>query len=98
MSMPDEAPLTWLDVARRLACIEPGGSPFPPAVFAARVGWYGLLLEADAPVDLNRVSEALETLFPSRVKTSPLRIELEGGQASAELTVDVEIGKGQFGA
>lgn len=92
MSLPDQSPLTWLDVARRLATIMPGSSPFPPAIAAARVGWFGLLLEADAPVELDRVATALESLFPSRVKRDPLRIELEGGTASADLPVEVESG------
>jgi hypothetical protein len=90
MSLPDQSPLTWLDVARRLATIMPGTSPFPPAIAAARVGWFGLLLEADAPVELEPVATALEWLFPSRVKRDPLRIELEGGGANADLPVEVE--------
>lgn len=90
MNLPDQSPLTWLDVARRLAAVLPGSSPFPSAIAAARVGWFGLLLEADKPVDLNHVATALETLFPSRVKRDPLRIALEGGAANTDLPVEVE--------
>ncbi|MBB6310327.1 KGGVGR-motif variant AAA ATPase [Xanthobacter tagetidis] len=92
MSLSDQSPMTWLDVARRLATIVPGSSPFPPAIAAARVGWFGLLLEADAPVEIERVANALETLFPSRVKQDPLRIELEGAAAGADLPVTIECG------
>jgi len=90
MSLPDQSPLTWLDVARRLATIMPDNSPFPPAITAARVGWFGLLLEASGPVELESVATALESLFPSRVKRDPLRIELEGGAAGADLPVEIE--------
>ncbi len=92
MRLHDESPLTWLDVARRLASIMPSSSPFPPAIAAARVGWSGLLLEADAPVEAELVATALETLFPSRVKRAPLRIELEGGAGSTDLPVEIETG------
>ncbi|MDZ5650344.1 KGGVGR-motif variant AAA ATPase [Nitrospirillum sp. BR 11828] len=92
MSIPNQSPLTWLDVARRLAAIVPGGSPFPPVVTAARVGWFGLLLEADSAPEPGDIAKALEHLFPSRVKRDPLRIELEGGMASAVLPVEVEVG------
>jgi MinD-like ATPase involved in chromosome partitioning or flagellar assembly len=93
MSLLDQSPMTWLDVARRLATILPGNSPFPPAIAAARVGWFGLLLEADAPVQLDDIAAALETLFPSRVKREPLRIELEGTMAGTNLPVEVETGR-----
>lgn len=89
MSIADQSPLTWLDVARRLAAIAPGDSSFPSAVTTARIGWYGLLLEADTPVELEVVANWLDSLFPSRVKRDPLRIELEVGEA---LPVDVEFG------
>lgn len=87
----EQAPMTWLDVARRLANIDPKASPFPPEIVAARAGWFGLLFEATAPVDMKAVYAALETLFPSRIKENPLRIELEGGEAGADLAVEVEI-------
>ncbi len=90
MSLPDQTPMTWLDVARRLATIMPGNSPFPASVAAARVGWFGLILETDKPVDSEPIVAGLESLFPSRVKLNPLRIELEGGGVSATLPVEIE--------
>ena len=92
MSTPDHSPVTWVDVARRLAGIDTAQSPFPSEIIAARVGWFGLLLEASAPVEEAVVADALETLFPSRVRRDPIRIELEGGQDTAELAVEIEIG------
>ncbi|CAO4136666.1 KGGVGR-motif variant AAA ATPase [Methylorubrum extorquens] len=92
MSISDQSPLTWLDVARRLARIEPGASPFPSATISARVGWFGLLLQADAPVAEGEVAKALEALFPARVAKEPLRIVLEGNQENSGLEVEIELG------
>ncbi len=89
--MSEQTPLTWLDIARRLASIEPGDSPFPLEVVSARVGWFGLLLQAEAPVSEEIIAEALTKLFPSRVSRNPLKIALEGGQVSADLEVGIEI-------
>lgn len=92
MSMPDQPPLTWMDVARRLASLLPDDSPLPTEILAARVGWYGLLLEAEPQVDEDAVVVALESLFPSRVKVAPLRIQLEGGGMDNSLPVSIEVG------
>lgn len=91
MIMSNQPPLTWLDIARQLAGVELGASPFPPEIASARVGWFGLLLQAEAPVAEDAVADALEALFPSRVLRQPLRIALEGGQANADLEVGIEI-------
>lgn len=91
MSTPDHSPVTWVDVARCLAGIDPAQSPLPAGIASARVGWFGLLFEATATVDTAQLTAGLETLFPSRIKQDPLRIELEGGQSAGDLMVDVEI-------
>lgn len=88
MMVATPPPLTWLDIARSLAAVESGESPFPAAITAARVGWYGLLFEADTEVELDEIANALETLFPSRIKRDPLRIELDMGD---DISVDLEI-------
>ncbi len=94
MTLPASPPLTWLDVARRLAAIVPGSSSLPSQVVRARVGWFGLLLESAESVSEQDIAEALEELFPSRVRRDPLRIELEGGQARTDLPVEIEVGAG----
>lgn len=91
MSTPDHSPVTWVDVARCLAGIDPAQSPLPVEIASARVGWFGLLFEATAAVDIARLTAGLETLFPSRVKLNPLRIELEGGLSASDLPVHVDI-------
>jgi hypothetical protein len=98
MITPDLSPVTWVDVARRLARIDPGQSPLPPEIVSARAGWFGLLFEATAPTDPNALAEGLEELFPSRVKRDPLRIELEGGHSAGVLTVEVEVTTGRSSA
>ena len=95
MITPDLSPVTWVDVARRLASINPGQSPLPPEIVSARAGWFGLLFESTAPTDPDALAEGLEELFPSRVKRNPLRIELEGGHSAGDLTVEVEVTTGQ---
>jgi len=91
MTTPDHSPVTWVDVARCLAGIDTSQFPFPREVTAARVGWFGLLLQANAPVEESAIADGLETLFPSRVRRDPLRIELDGGQDNSELLVEIEI-------
>lgn len=91
MSTPDQTPVTWVDVARCLAGIEPSHSPLPKEISSARVGWFGLLFQATAAVDTTLLTSGLETLFPSRIKENPLRIELEGGQSTSDLAVEVDI-------
>jgi MinD-like ATPase involved in chromosome partitioning or flagellar assembly len=98
MSTPDHSPVTWVDVARCLAGIDPGASPFPPQILAARVGWFGLLFQTNGPVDQGAIADALETLFPSRVRREPLRIELEGDQTAEGLPVLFEMGGVSSGA
>lgn len=91
MSTPDQSPVTWVDVARCLAGIDPGNSPLPTEIATARVGWFGVFFEATAAVDTAQLSAGLNTLFPSRIKQDPLRIELEGGQSTSDLAIDVEV-------
>lgn len=91
MSTPDHSPVTWVDVARCLAGIDPTQSPLPAEIASARVGWFGLLFEATAAVDSARLAAGLEMLFPSRIKHNPLRIELEGGRSASDLAVEVDI-------
>lgn len=91
MSTPDQSPVTWVDVARCLAGIDPTHSPLPKEIASARVGWFGLLFQATAAVDTAQLTVGLETLFPSRIKENPLRIELEGSQSASDLAVEVDI-------
>lgn len=91
MSTPDHSPVTWLDVARCLAGIDPSQSPLPPEIIGARVGWFGVLFEANGKVADASLANGLEALFPSRVRRNPLRIELEGIPGGGELDVDIEV-------
>lgn len=98
MSTPDSSPVTWVDVARCLARIDPNQSPLPAEIISARVGWFGLLFEANSRITSDELAEGLEKLFPSRIKKEPLRIELEGGKSAADLIVTIEITSGQSAA
>lgn len=89
--MLDESPLTWLDVARRLAALPSDGAPFPSGVVTARVGWFGLSLEVHAEVEPNEIIAALESLFPSRISHDPLQIELDAGLGNSHLPVEIEV-------
>ncbi|TXM68793.1 hypothetical protein FV226_19630 [Methylobacterium sp. WL12] len=63
----------------------------PPEIVGARVGWFGLLFEANDEVTDTSLADGLEVLFPSRVRRDPLRIQLEGGASGSELDVDIEV-------
>ncbi|MBB3947833.1 cellulose biosynthesis protein BcsQ [Rhizobium skierniewicense] len=90
----EQLPLTWIDVARRLAAIELADNPLPSQIITARAGWFGLLLEHTGSLGTEEVEIALDELFPSRVKSDPLRIELEGG---SDLHVHLEPVDGESG-
>lgn len=91
MSSITQAPMTWMDVARRLASILPDSANIPTQLLRARVGWFGLVLEASSPLDNVLISAWLEKLFPNRVRNNPLRLELEGPQYAIELPIEVSI-------
>lgn len=57
----------------------------------ARVGWFGLLLEATENIAEPMLVDWLEKLFPGRTRSNPLRLRLEGPDPSAELSVSLEI-------
>lgn len=97
MSTLDRSPVTWLDVARCIAGIDPSRSPLPPEIVGARVGWFGLLFEAKSEVTEASLADGLEVLFPSRIRRDPLRIQLEGGTSGSELDVDVEVSSREAG-
>ncbi|MBN3723934.1 MinD/ParA family ATP-binding protein [Burkholderia sp. Ac-20379] len=86
-----QPPLTWMDVARRLATLVPNSLGFPQSIIRARVGWFGMLLETRASVDEELVAAWLEEVFPSRVRRQPLRLELDGPPHAAELTVETAV-------
>ncbi|WP_156655617.1 KGGVGR-motif variant AAA ATPase [Methylobacterium platani] len=92
MTISDQSLMTWLDVARSLARVEPGSSPFPPEVVSARVGWFGVLIQTDAVVAEDIIATALEELFPSRIHKNPLRIALDSGAVASELEIEIEVG------
>lgn len=91
MTTITQPPMTWIDVARRLASMPSDAPPVPPGVFRARLGWYGLILETKASLDETKIAGWLEEIFPSRVRTAPLRLELEGPTCSTELPVEIAL-------
>ena len=90
MSVTSSFPLTWTDVARRLAAEanRPGGSE--DVVKRARLGRYGLLLETAQGVGQPEVAHWLGELFPGRVEATPLSLRLEGPDHSAVIPIELE--------
>ncbi|MET3135241.1 MinD-like ATPase involved in chromosome partitioning or flagellar assembly [Oxalobacteraceae bacterium GrIS 1.11] len=95
MSIINQAPMTWMDVARRLACLSLADGLLPPHLIRARVGWYGITFEAIDSIPLSSLVTWLEGLFPARIRENPLRIELEGPTQGAELPIELEIVEAQ---
>jgi MinD-like ATPase involved in chromosome partitioning or flagellar assembly len=91
MSVIIEAPMTWMDVARRLACLSLSDDSIPPNLVRARVAWYGITFETTASVQTPLLVSWLESLFPARIRENPLRLELEGPIKGAELLIELEI-------
>lgn len=95
MSIIKEVPMTWMDVARRLACLSLADGLLPSHLVRARVGWYGITFEATEQVPLTSLATWLESLFPARIRENPLRLELEGPIKGAELPIELEIVEAQ---
>jgi MinD-like ATPase involved in chromosome partitioning or flagellar assembly len=85
------APMTWLDVARALVTKPSSESARSISLLRARVGWFGVVVEASKAVDDAIVAKWLESIFPSRIKLDPLRIQLEGPQQATDLPVEIEV-------
>src|SRR5208282_2719204 len=86
-----DAPLTWLDVARRLAKSDARAAARAIGLTRARVGWFGVLLEAASRVDEDLLASWLEALLPGRIHKAPLRLTLEGPDPAAELPVELNV-------
>ena len=83
------APLTWVDVARRIAASEVTGSSAP--ISRIRVGWDGLSVEVrDHELGPSAVASWLERLFPGRVVEEPMALRLDGPAHAALLPVETE--------
>lgn len=89
MTPIDQTPMTWMDVARRFAEILPDDQTRPSTLIRARVGWFGLILEAVEGHDQDEILAWLETLFPTRLRNAPLSLELEGPAHGNVLPIDI---------
>lgn len=92
-----EAPMTWLDVARSFAQATTRSSAGSIGLLRARVGWFGVWLEASQSIERSTLETWLESVFPGRVKDNPLRIELEGPDPAAVLPVELSVGSQDVG-
>ncbi len=88
MTSIEVAPITWVDVARRLASFDASSKDRPIEIVRARASWFGLTLECSSKPDENAVANWLDQVFPRRVTRSPLSLKLDGPTGS--LSVDLE--------
>lgn len=95
MNASVDVPLTWVDVARRLAAGDIDGPMPPVGVVRVRASWYGLTVETTGECDASVVLDWLGKLFPNRVKREPMQIELDG--PSGALDVLIECGASRSG-
>ncbi|SFX01428.1 KGGVGR-motif variant AAA ATPase [Pseudomonas sp. NFACC36] len=91
MTPIDQTPMTWMDVARAFATIPPENSSIPATLIRARVGWFGIILEATEKNDPIEILDWLENLFPTRLRTNPLSLELEGPTHGNVLPIEIVI-------
>ena len=91
MSTAEAPPLTWIDVARRLARSDARAAARAIGLARARVGWFGVLLEAASRVDEDILASWLDALLPGRIHKAPLRLTLEGPDPTAELRVELNV-------
>jgi MinD-like ATPase involved in chromosome partitioning or flagellar assembly len=89
MSLVDAVPITWVDVARRLAASGIDVPKPPPEVVRTRASWFGLTVECSGPVSEDAIANWLESVFPRRISRSPLSLELDG--PASQLHIDLEI-------
>lgn len=87
----NEAPMTWMDVARRFATIQEDFQGRPKEIIRARVSWFSTILETSKALNEAKIVSWLDSLFPSRVRTNPLRLTLEGPENGTELPIEVEV-------
>lgn len=90
MNITSSSPLTWTDIARRLAAEANKPGRGGGVVRRARLGRYGALLEVPDGVGEPEVADWLETMFPGRVELSPLALRLEGPEHVAVLPIELE--------
>ena len=90
MSITSSSPLTWTDIARRLAAEANKPGKGAGIVKRARLGRYGMLLEVPEGVGEPEVANWLEEVFPGRVEATPLALRLEGPEHAAVLPVNLE--------
>ncbi|CRM83705.1 Septum formation inhibitor-activating ATPase [Pseudomonas sp. 22 E 5] len=89
MNTIDQTPMTWMDVARRFASVSLDDCNTPPTVIRARVGWFGLIIEVTKGADQQEILSWLMGLFPTRLKSEPLSLALEGPLDHNELGIEI---------
>ncbi|WP_460150794.1 hypothetical protein [Pseudomonas sp. S3_A03] len=89
MNPIDQTPMTWMDVARRFASVSFEDCNTPLTVIRARVGWFGLIIEITKGADHQEILSWLMVLFPTRLKSEPLSLALEGPLDHNELGIEI---------
>lgn len=80
-----------MDIARDLASLATDESNVPAFLLRAQVGWYGLSLMVSEPNRETDVEQWLERIFPTRVRTAPMRLALEGPPHCSELPIEIDV-------
>lgn len=88
MSLVDAVPITWVDVARRLASSGIDFPKPPSEVIRTRASWFGLTVECSGHVSEDAIASWLESVFPRRISRNPFAIELDG--PASQLHIELE--------
>lgn len=93
-----QEPLTWVDVARRLATLEPVSPEWghrPDGLLRAQVDWTGITLELRHAIDPAKVLEWLAAVFPSRVENAvdgaQAYLRIDGPHYADKLPIETEV-------
>lgn len=86
-------PVTWVDIARRLAVLEPADWAWrhrPPGLLGAQIDWGSATFLVRPGQSEGEVLIWLETLFPNRISAGR-KFSLEGPAHSSELPIEFEV-------
>lgn len=89
MNSSSDIPVTWVDVARRLATIQQDANPVPSPIVRVRAAWSGIEIEAIREIDERSVAVWLDGIFPQRILTDPLRFQLEGPLNTLPIHIEI---------
>lgn len=86
------SPITWIDLARRFAILEPSDPTRPSNVLSVRADWEGVVIYCRDPAPSEKeIRQWLENLFPNRISRGQLEFKLDGPRHAQTLPVTISV-------